>query len=101
MLAAQQYYIDYGGAISDDSLGSVLPSYIPPDRRMEEDSSRAWRKLTMKYYNKLFVPKNGKRPTEHRVRCDLLHYAKKWARSFSSCMTSSSWKGRSGQRTIT
>jgi hypothetical protein len=83
VLAAQQYFIDYGESINEDSLASVLPSYIPPDRRQTESNFRHWHKLVVKAYSKLFENRD-KPPSEHRVKTDLIHFArKKWVIPFS------------------
>lgn len=83
VLAAQQYFIDYGGTINEDSLSSVLPSYIPPDKRQSDTSLRKWHSLIVKAYRKLFDNRD-KLPSEQRVKTDLIHYArKKWALPFS------------------
>ena len=82
MLAAQQYYIEYGKEISEDGLTALLPSYIPPDKLIDEESLPKWKKQIVKTHEKLFS--NGPTKTVERVKQEVVHFAKtKWPMSFS------------------
>jgi len=42
MIAAQQYYIDYGSNISTERLASLLPSYIPDSQLAKPNALNHW-----------------------------------------------------------
>lgn len=85
LLAAQQYYIEYGTGISEESLSAVLPSYIPPEKREEEDAMKHWRKSVLKIHRELFASKKEtQRPGPYKVRMDIVRYASAtWPVQFS------------------
>ena len=84
VLAAQQYFIDYGRDISGDGLTALLPSYIPPDRRENPESLKEWRKMVMKAHHKLFSTKEARNSSQDKVKSDIVKFAKlKWSMSFS------------------
>ncbi len=84
MLAARQYYIEYGEDANEDALHVVIPTYIPEDRRQDDDSIKVWKKSIMRLYHKLFSGREQHRPSMDRVKADVVAYAKtKWAMTFS------------------
>jgi hypothetical protein len=41
-LAAQQYFIEYGSGVSEDSLKALVPAYVPESKRTDTDAVRRW-----------------------------------------------------------
>jgi hypothetical protein len=84
VLAARQYFTEYGSEISEEGLEGVLPSYIPADRRQQPESNKMWRRLVTKAHQRLFGSRKGKESTIDEVKLDVVQYGKKtWAMSFS------------------
>ena len=83
-MAAQQYYIDCGSDIAPDRLYSVLPSYIPPQKRNTKSELKTWRKSVLKAHKRMFGVKGGSCVPKQIVREDIVGYAKtKWVNAFS------------------
>lgn len=81
MIAAQQYYVDYGATINSDRLLSLLPSYIP-DNSLNQKGHNYWLNAVG---NKLRTPYfASERIQAIRVKEDIVSYAKyKWPLLFS------------------
>lgn len=83
MIAAQQYYIEYGQDMNTERLYTLLPNYIP-DYCLTgvEKAVDRWGALVVQAYKKSYYVKE-KIPT-YRVKEDVVSYAKfKWPLLFS------------------
>ena len=82
MIAAQQYYIDYGSNISTERLQSLLPSYIPDSALNRTSGLTFWMQQVMgKMRQEYFVNNKIK---ALKVKEDIVSYAKyKWPLLFS------------------
>ncbi|KAI8428235.1 hypothetical protein MSG28_002457 [Choristoneura fumiferana] len=83
MIAAQQYYIEYGQDMNNERLYTLLPNYIP-DYCLTgvEKAVDRWGALVVQAYKKSYYVKE-KIPT-YRVKEDVVSYAKfKWPLLFS------------------
>ncbi|XP_063376593.1 myosin-VIIa isoform X2 [Cydia fagiglandana] len=83
MIAAQQYYIEYGQDMNTERLYTLLPNYIP-DYCLTgvEKAVDRWGALVVQAYKKSYYVKE-KVPT-YRVKEDVVSYAKfKWPLLFS------------------
>ena len=83
MIAAQQYYIDYGDDLVLDKLISSLPNYIPDHCfKPNEKSIEKWTNLIVNAYKKSYYYKESVSPL--KVKEDVVEYAKfKWPLLFS------------------
>ncbi|XP_052782593.1 myosin-VIIa-like isoform X3 [Mya arenaria] len=82
MIAAQQYYVDYGSSISTERLQSLLPSYIPDSLLNKPNALTFW---MTQVNNKMHGPyfKNDI-IRSLKVKEDIVSYAKyKWPLLFS------------------
>ena len=84
LMAARQYFIEYGSEISEEGLQGVLPSYIPTDRRLDQDWMKMWRRLVIKAHRRLFGNETGRENAIDQVKLDVINYAKRnWPMAFS------------------
>ncbi|XP_049856810.1 myosin-VIIa [Schistocerca gregaria] len=83
MIAAQQYYIEYGTDLNIDRLYNLLPSYIPDYCFTNtEKAIDRWGQLVIQAYKKSYYLKEKVPPL--RVKEDVVSYAKfKWPLLFS------------------
>ena len=68
IIAAQQYYVEYGTEINIERLASLIPSYIPDHMIGGRGSRRdtlGWAKEVGKAFNKSYFSRE--RPPPHRV----------------------------------
>lgn len=82
MIAAQQYYIDYGSKLSTERLQSLLPSYIPDSLLTKPNSLNYWmQQVNGKIQGPYFA---SDRIQGQKVKEDIVSYAKyKWPLLFS------------------
>ncbi|KAK2143742.1 hypothetical protein LSH36_816g00002 [Paralvinella palmiformis] len=74
LMAARQYFIEYGSEISEEGLQGVLPSYIPTDRRLDQDWMKMWRRLVIKAHRRLFGNETGRENAiDQLYRCPLIN----------------------------
>lgn len=83
MIAAQQYYIEYGTDLNVERIYTLLPSYIPDYCLTNaEKSVDRWGQLIIMAYKKSYYLKEKVAPS--RVKEDVVSYAKfKWPLLFS------------------
>ncbi|XP_046447605.1 myosin-VIIa-like isoform X1 [Daphnia pulex] len=83
MIAAQQYFIEYGSDISIDRLLTLLPNYIPDYCLSTGDKAiDRWAQLTVAALKKSYYIKE--RVPSSRVKEDIVNYSKlKWPLLFS------------------
>ncbi|XP_060573750.1 myosin-VIIa-like isoform X3 [Ruditapes philippinarum] len=82
MIAAQQYYIDYGSNLSTERLQSLLPSYIPDSLLGKPNALTYWmQQVNNKIHGPYFA---NDRIKGLKVKEDIVSYAKyKWPLLFS------------------
>ena len=82
MIAAQQYYIDYGSNLSTERLQSLLPSYIPDGLLAVPNALHFWiQQVNAKIRGPYFANDKIK---GMKVKEDIVSYAKyKWPLLFS------------------
>ena len=82
MIAAQQYYIDYGANISTERLQSLLPSYIPDSALNRASGLTYWMQQVMAKMRFDYFANNKIKAL--KVKEDIVSYAKyKWPLLFS------------------
>jgi myosin-7 len=82
MIAAQQYYIDYGGDMVIERLQSLLPSYIPDSSLQGGKSLNYWIQGVVSAHKKSYFVRDRVAPL--KVKEDIVNYAKyKWPLLFS------------------
>ena len=82
MIAAQQYYIDYGGDMILKRLQSLLPSYIPDTSLQGGKSINYWMQGVITAFKKSYFVRDQVSPL--KVKEDIVNYAKyKWQLLFS------------------
>ncbi|CAH1781656.1 unnamed protein product [Owenia fusiformis] len=82
IIAAQQYYIDYGADMIPERLQSLLPSYIPDSSLQPGKSLSYWMNAVMGAHKKSYFARDRVPPL--RVKEDIVNYAKyKWPLLFS------------------
>ena len=82
MIAAQQYYIDYGADMILDRLQSLLPSYIPDTSLQGGKSLNYWMQGVISAFKKSYFVRDRVMPL--KVKEDIVNYAKyKWPLLFS------------------
>jgi myosin-7 len=82
MIAAQQYYIDYGSEIVPDRLQSLLPSYIPDSSLQGNRTLNYWLSKVIHGHQKSYFSREHAAPL--KVKEDIVNYAKyKWPLLFS------------------
>lgn len=81
MIAAQQYYIDFGPDISNERLQTLVPSYIP-DTFLSSRSMNYWLQGISTAFKKSYFVRDRVPP--NRIKEDIVNYAKfKWPLLFS------------------
>lgn len=53
MIAAQQYYIEYGTDLNTERLFSLLPNYIPDYCLQRDNAMETWHQLIIQAYKKV------------------------------------------------
>ena len=53
MIAAQQYYIEYGTDLIEDRLFGLIPNYIPDYCLQRENANEMWAHLILQAYKKV------------------------------------------------
>ena len=53
MIAAQQYYIEFGSEMNSERLFSLLPNYIPDYCLQRDNALETWHTLIMQAYKKV------------------------------------------------
>ncbi|XP_065580984.1 myosin-VIIa-like isoform X3 [Artemia franciscana] len=83
MVAAQQYFIDYGTEMNLERLMILLPNYIPDYCLSSGDKSlEKWGQLTLQAFKRSYYSKEKVQPS--RIKEDIVSYAKlKWPLLFS------------------
>ena len=89
MIAAQQYYVDYGEVLSAERLQALLPSYCVPDYYLSGGSSSSasktaerWVQTIMNAHRKSYYSRERVAPI--KVKEDIVNYAMyKWPLLFS------------------
>ena len=82
MIAAQQYYIDYGPDLRVERLQSLLASYIPDQSLQANRALNYWTQGVMNAFKKSYFVREQVSPL--RVKEDIVNYAKyKWPLLFS------------------
>ena len=83
MIAAQQYYIQYGQQISSDRLLELLPHYVPDSQLVQNKATERWLQIIMHSHKRHFSnPKHA--ASTLRVKEDIVNYARfKWPLLFS------------------
>ena len=56
MIAAQQYYIEYGKDMNAERLYNLLPNYIPDYCLQRDNAVETWHQLIMQAYKKVRIP---------------------------------------------
>ena len=76
MLAAQQYFIENGSELCEESLQAQLLACIPAALRTTDDALTQWRMAVMQLHRRHFSGKGPKPPpTPYRVRLDIVQFA--------------------------
>jgi len=82
MIAAQQYYIDYGPDMMNDRLQSLIPSYIPDNCLAMQKSMRYWSNKIQSSFRKGYFVRSRIAPL--KVKEEIVNYARyKWPLLFS------------------
>ena len=55
MIAAQQYYIEYGNDMNEDRLFNLIPNYIPDYCLQRENANEMWAHLILQAYKKVRI----------------------------------------------
>ena len=53
MIAAQQYYIEYGTDLNEDRLFNLIPNYIPDYCLQRDNAIEMWHHLVLQAYKKV------------------------------------------------
>ncbi|UJR09223.1 hypothetical protein I4U23_013470 [Adineta vaga] len=83
MIAAQQYFIEYGQELHTDRLRELLPHYIPDSQLVQNKATERWLQIIMHAHKRHFS--NSKESISVvRVKEDVVNYARfKWPLLFS------------------
>jgi myosin-7 len=82
MIAAQQYYIDYGQDFSMDRLQGLLPDYIPDTHIGGSKSLNFWQNKVQSAFRTSYFVKEGS--SALKVKEEIVNYAKyRWPLLFS------------------
>ena len=58
MIAAQQYYIEYGNDLNEERLFNLIPNYIPDYCLQRDNAIEMWHHLVLQAYKKVMQNKN-------------------------------------------
>lgn len=53
MIAAQQYYIEYGNDLNEERLFNLIPNYIPDYCLQRDNAIEMWHHLVLQAYKKV------------------------------------------------
>ena len=82
MIAAQQYYIDYGPEMLNDRLHSLIPNYIPDICLAKQKSMSYWSTKIQQSFSIGYFVRSRIAPL--KVKEDIVNYARyKWPLLFS------------------
>jgi len=83
LIAAQQYYIEYGPEMYIDRLRELLPHYIPDNQLAQNKATERWLQIIIHAHKRYFT--NSKDSISiNRVKEDVINYARfKWPLLFS------------------
>ena len=82
MIAAQQYYIDFGPEMMNDRLQSLIPSYIPDSCLASQKSTPYWVTKIQQSFSKGYFVRGRIAPL--KVKEDIVNYSRyKWPLLFS------------------
>ena len=82
MIAAQQYYIDFGPEMMNDRLQSLIPTYIPDSCLASTKSMPFWAGKIQQSFSKGYFVRSRIAPL--KVKEDIVNYARyKWPLLFS------------------
>jgi len=82
MIAAQQYYIDFGPEMMNDRLQSLIPTYIPDNCLATTKSMPYWANKIQQSFTKGYFVRSRIAPL--KVKEDIVNYARyKWPLLFS------------------
>ena len=82
MIAAQQYFIEFGTELSSERLSGLLPNYIPDYCLTGDKPADHWHQLIIQAFRKSYYVKE--RVGELKAKEDVVSYAKyKWPLLFS------------------
>ncbi|CAF1037423.1 unnamed protein product [Rotaria magnacalcarata] len=83
MIAAQQYFIEYGQEMHVDRLRELLPHYIPDSQLVQNKATERWLQIIIHAHKRYFTnPKDS--VSVLRVKEDVVNYARfKWPLLFS------------------
>lgn len=94
MIAAQQYYIEFGNDMNAEKLYNLLPNYIPDYCLQRDNAVETWHQLIMQAYKKSYYVKD--RVPILKVKEDVVSYAKyKWPLLFSRFYEAFRFSGKS------
>jgi myosin-7 len=83
MIAAQQYYIEYGPDMHIDRLRELLPHYIPDNQLVQNKATERWLQIVIHTHKRYFSNSKESIPVL-RVKEDVVNYARfKWPLLFS------------------
>jgi len=68
MIAAQQYYIDFGPEMLNDRLQSLIPSYIPDSCLASQKSMPYWIQKVQQSFSKGYFVRSRIAPLKVRTR---------------------------------
>ena len=57
MIAAQQYYIEYGNDLNEERLFNLIPNYIPDYCLQRDNAIEMWHHLVLGAYKKVSFTK--------------------------------------------
>ena len=93
MIAAQQYFIEFGTDMSADRLMNLLPNYIPDYCLTGDKPVEHWHALIMQAFKKSYYVKE--RVPDLKAKEDVVSYAKyKWPLLFSRFYEAFRYSGR-------
>ncbi|XP_076454167.1 myosin-VIIa-like isoform X2 [Babylonia areolata] len=82
MIAAQQYFLEYGNSVVPERLQALLPSYLPEASLHKPNAMDLWLKLIISKLRASYFSDN--RIRQEKVKEDIVSYAKyKWPLLFS------------------
>merc|ERR550532_916705 len=82
MIAAQQYYIEYGNDLNEERLFNLIPNYIPDYCLQRDNAIEMWHHLVLQAFKKSYYVKE--KVPDLKAKEDVVSYAKyKWPLLFS------------------